>query len=286
MTPIRERMIADLELRGYAPGTRSEYVRCARNFAAHYMRSPSELGEPEVRLFLLHLLRVRRMRPAGYKMYVAALKFLYTVTLKRPEVVAGIPWPKVPRTLPVVLSAGETVALLQSVETVKYRCVLMCAYGGGLRISEACALHVADIDSARGVIHVRQGKRRRDRYVMLSARLLVALRAYWRQERPPGPCLFPGTGPQTPVSRKTVGQALRKAAGAAGLSKRVTAHTLRHAFATHLLEDGVDIRVIQQLLGHRSIRTTERYAHVSTRHLSRTRSPLDTAPGPSSPATT
>lgn len=276
MGNTQDRMIADLELRRYAPSTVKEYRRCARNFVAHFMRPAEEMDEREVRTFLLHLVRVKRVSPSCQKMYVAAIRFLYTFTLMRPEVVHWLPWPKVPRSLPVVLSGTEVFTLLEAVESPKYRAILMCAYGAGLRISEACALKVADVDGKRRLIHVRDGKRSRDRYVMLGDRLREALRLWWCVERPRHEdYLFAGAVAGSPISDNSVRAVLKKAVAAVGIQKRVTPHTLRHAFATHLLEAGTDMRVIQQLLGHASIRTTERYTHVSARHVGRTKSPLD-----------
>lgn len=276
MGDTHDRMLADLQLRRYSPRTQSSYLSHARRFVAHYMRPAEELGATEVRAFLLHLIRVKRVSPSVHKMFVAALRFLYCCTLGRPEIVHALVWPKVPRPLPVVLSGTETLRLLEAVETPKYRALIMCAYGGGLRIAEACALRPEDIDSARMLIHVRDGKRMRDRYVMLSERLLEALRLYWKADRPARDgYLFPGAAAGTHISDCAVRSVLKKAAVTAGIEKHVTLHMLRHAFATHLLEAGTDIRVIQQILGHASIRTTARYAHVSARHVGGTKSPLD-----------
>jgi site-specific recombinase XerD len=177
--------------------------------------------------------------------------------------------------MPDILSGSEVARVLAAVGSRKHRMVLMAAYGAGLRVSEACSLSVGEIDSARGVIHVRDGKRGRDRYVMLADRLLLALREYWRIERPAGTRLFPGRAPGGCVSQQAVRDALRKAVAVCGLTKRVTVHTLRHSFATHLLEGGTDLRTIQELLGHNSIRTTVGYLHVSAARIGRTKSPLD-----------
>jgi site-specific recombinase XerD len=276
MLQFRDRMIADLQLRRYAPGTQDEYLRCATRYVQHYMRPPEELGEAEVRCFLLHQVQIKQATPSVHKMYVAAIRFLYTYTLNRPECTHWAPWPKVGRRLPVVLSGSETLSLLEVIESPKYRAIIMCAYGAGLRITEACWLAPFDIDSKRMLIHVREGKRQRDRYVMLSQRLLDGLRSYWIATKPPRDgLLFPGAVPGRPVAPETVRKVLRKAAAAVGLSKRVTPHVLRHGFATHLLEAGTDIRVIQALLGHASIRTTAGYTHVSAEHIGRTKSPLD-----------
>ena len=275
MGRIRERMEADLELKGFARSTRKDYLLRARHFVAYHGRSPEQLGETEVREFLLHLVQERGVRATTHRMYVAALKFLFIVTLRRPEAVAAIPWPKIPRTLPDILSGEEVERLMSVVRSLKYRALLMTAYGAGLRISEACTLEVGDIDSKRMIIHVREGKRGKDRYVMLSPKLLDTLRLYWRQSRPKGRYLFPGVFPTAPITPSAVQKVLKKAVAAARLTKRVTFHSLRHGFATHLLEAGEDIRTIQKLLGHSSIQTTARYTNVSRRHIARTRSPLD-----------
>jgi site-specific recombinase XerD len=276
MSKTRDVMLADMQLRRYRPTTIKQYLRCAGNFVLHYMRPVEELGEAEVRGFFLHLVQVKEVSPFVHKMHVAAVSFLYTHTLRRPEVVYWLPWPKMPKSLPVVLSGSEVLALLEAVESPKYRAILMCAYGAGLRVSEACELTPADIDSKRMLIHVRDGKRARDRYVMLGPCLLQALRTWWRVERPTRDSyLFSGAEPGSHVSSNSVRIVVKKAALAAGVEKRATPHVLRHSFATHLHESGVDLRVIQELLGHSSIRTTARYTHVSAAHLARTKSPLD-----------
>lgn len=275
MGELRDRMEGDLLLRGVAEVTRKEYLRCARAFAAYYRISPADLGAKEVRDYLLHLTRDLHYNPANLKMHVAALKFLYTVTLNRPEVVECIPYPKVPRTLLDIPSPGEVAKVLAAVRSPKYRMLLFCAYGSGLRVSEASNLCVGDIDAKRMVIHVRSGKGARDRYAILSPVLLDSLRQYYRAERPEKPFLFPGNIPGQPVRPVGVQTAVRIALAHSGVSKRITPHSLRHAFATHSLEAGTDLRVIQVLLGHANIRTTTRYLHVSTRLIASTRSPLD-----------
>lgn len=271
----RSRMVADLELANYSAGTIENYVRCADHFVQHYMRPPTELGEVEVRCFLLHLQRVRRIGPAGLKMYVAGLRYLYLKALQRPEVVETIPWPRVPKSLPVVLSGSEVEQVLAAIDSLRYRAILSAAYGGGLRIREACRLRCADLDSKRMVLRVVQGKGRKDRYVMLSQRLLLLLREYWLAARPGRDFLFPGESEDGLVSPAAVRDALHRAAEKCALRKRVTPHVLRHSFATHLLESGTDLHTIQVVLGHASIRTTARYARVSTQHVARTKSPLD-----------
>ena len=233
------------------------------------------LGAAELIAYLDHRVQEEKAGPSALNQSVAALKFLYTHTLGRPEEIIRLPWAKTPRPLPVILSGSEVARLLQSVRSLVPRMVLMTAYGTGLRVGEACALEVGDIDSRRMLIHVRDGKRRRDRYVMLPERLLVCLRAYWRARRPPGPRLFPGEGRDGHISSRAAQRAVKQAAADAGITKRVTPHVLRHSFATRLLESGSDIRTIQVLLGHGSIRTTERYVKVSKAHVARSRSPLD-----------
>jgi integrase/recombinase XerD len=256
MGQLRDRMEGDLLLKGVAEVTRAEYLRCATQLAAHYRRSPAALGADEVHAYLVHLVDTLHYSPANLKMHVAALKFLYTVTLNRPDVVARIPYPKVPRVLLDIPSPGEVAKVLSALRAPKYLCV-------------------GDIDSQRMVLHVRAGKGGRDRYAMLSPVLLASRRQYYRTERPAKPYLFPGAIPGQPVRPEGVQTALRIALTHSGVSKRITPHTLRHAFATHSLEAGTDLRVIQVLRGHATIRTTTRYVHVSTRLIAATRSPLD-----------
>ena len=275
MGQLREKMKADLKLRRYRARTVGEYLRCARKFVEYHWRPAEEMGEQEVRQFLLYLTDGRQVSAANHKMHVAAIKFLYGITLDRPEVAVRFPWPRVPVKLPDILDRGEVLRLLDAVESIKYRGILMTAYAAGMRIGEACSLKTTDIDSRRGLIHIRDGKRGRDRFVMLSPRLLAFLREYWKATRPTGPELFPGQAAGRSVSPEAVRVALRKAVARAGIKKRVTPHVLRHCFATHLLEGGEDIRTIQVLLGHGSIRTTARYTQVSERHIGRTQSPLD-----------
>jgi integrase/recombinase XerD len=275
MGQIQDKMKADLQLRGFAMTTQKEYLQRARNFVAYHRRSPTEMGEQEVREFLLNLVNKKHAGPATHHMYVASIKFLYAKTLGRPEVVAAIPWPRRPITLPDILTGEEVEHLFSQIRSIKHRAILMTAYGAGLRISEACSLQTADIDSKRMLIHVRDGKRSKDRYVMLSERLLGILRPYWKAARPQGPFLFPGLIPGCPITTSAVQRMLKQVVARCGFTKRVTAHSLRHGFATHLLETGTDIRTIQRLLGHASIQTTARYTKVTERHLGRTKSPLD-----------
>ena len=275
MGSIRDKMTADLDLRGFASTTKKEYLQRAHNFVAYHRRPAAELGEQEIREFLLYLVNERRTGSATQHMYVAAIKFLYATTLGRPEVVAKIPWPKRPQILPDILTGEEVERIFQQIASLKHRAILMIAYGAGLRISEACALKVSDLDSKRMLIHVHEGKRSKDRYVMLSERLLDTLRAYWKVVRPQPPFLFPGAIPGRSITTSAVQRVLKQVVVQCKFTKRVTAHSLRHGFATHLLEAGTDIRVIQRLLGHASLQTTARYTKVTERHIGRTKSPLD-----------
>jgi integrase/recombinase XerD len=275
MGKLHDRMREDLLLKAYSPHTQKAYLRCARNFANHYMRSPEEMGEKEIRSFLLHLVRDRKASPATLGMYINALKFLYTITLKRPEEVKGISHPKRPKTLPVILSPEEVLRVFEAIRSVKYKAITATAYAAGLRISEVCGLRIADIDSRRRRIHIRSGKGNKDRYVMLGESLLALLRQYYQAVRPQGEYLFPGQKPQRHISTTAVSLVLRKVIRETGLAKKVTMHTLRHCFATHLLEAGTDIRILQVLLGHSSIRTTLRYTHITDRLVQKLVSPLD-----------
>jgi len=275
MGTILDRMDGDLRLRGLSEVTREEYLRRVRHFLAYYKVSPDQLGADDVRRYMLHLTDTLHIGPANQKTTIAAIKFLYNVTLDRPEVVARVRFPKVPVKLLDIPSPTEVAAVLAELDSPVYRTLLFCAYGAGLRVSEACNLCVGDIDSKRMVIIVRDGKGARDRYAVLSPVLLDALRSYYRQVRPPQPYLFQGKFPGRPVPVEGVQTALRMALQRSGVSKRITPHTLRHAFATHSLEAGTDLRVIQTLLGHTSIHSTVRYVHVSTRTISKARSPLD-----------
>lgn len=274
MGQLRDRMAEDLELRGFSPATRRVYLLYAKQFVKYFMRSPAEMGASEVRTFLLHLLEKRKLTHESYRQAYAALKFLYSVTLARPFEVERIPSHKKSRRLPTVLSGSEVRTLLGGFRSEKYRTLAAAMYAGGLRVSEACRLCVQDIDSKRMVIHVRAGKGGKDRYVVLSEVFLKDLRQYWKKDRP-AEYFFPGRERRGPITPAAVRTALREAAYAAGLKKRVTPHMLRHSFATHLLETGTNLRVIQSLLGHEHIGVTSRYTAVSTDHLQHIRSPLD-----------
>lgn len=245
--------------------------------------SPEHLSLEEVREYQLYLTNQRRSSPESVNTFVSAAKFLYHVTLETPWPEGALPRPRVPHRLPVVPSPTEIAEFFQHVCTIRYRAALMTAYGAGLRVSEVVTLRISDIDSQRMLIRVRQGKGKKDRYAMLSARLLEVLRCWWRSQHPgpqrqktsPEDWLFPGWRRGRHMSAESLQTACREAARAAGLSKRVTVHTLRHAFATHMLENGTDLRLIQALLGHTQIDTTARYAAVSPTAIAAVRSPLD-----------
>jgi integrase/recombinase XerD len=274
MTPLRKRMIEELELRGVSPKTLKIYVDCVARFARHFNKSPEKLGPEEVRTYFLYLIHERKVALGTYKQALSALRFLYRWVLQRGEVVQDIHTPRPERRLPVVLSFDEVHRFFAAIPSFKHRTLLMFAYAAGLRVSEAAGVRVSDIDSERMVIRVVQGKRKKDRYTLLSPLLLQMLRHYWWAARPKD-YLFPGRGKSGVVASSTVQQACIEARQRAGLAKDVTPHTLRHSFATHLLEAGTDLRVIQELLGHVSPRTTAIYTHVSTKLMAQTKSPLD-----------
>jgi site-specific recombinase XerD len=271
MTMLKDRMMQDLKLAGHALKTQKTYVECIGHFA-QFCWSPEQADQTVVRAWV-EKLQKSQVGSQRLRQHFAALKFLYGKTLARPEQVAFLSWPKDPKRLPAVLTEEQVSKLLEALESPKYRVFFTTLYATGLRLGEASHLETGDIDAARGVIHVRQGKGNRERLVMLSPRLLAILRAYWKQERPAKPYLFP-TKAGKALDPDFARRVLHKAARAAGL-KKVTPHVLRHSFATHLLDSGAELRVIQVLLGHDSIKTTTRYARVSTALLAKTKSPLD-----------
>jgi len=273
MSPLRRRMIEDMTVRNLAPTTQRSYLYAVAKFSRHFSRSPDRLGVEEVRAFQMHLVSTGISWPA-LNQTVCALRFFYGVTLGQAEIPERIPYAREPRKLPVVLSADEVVRFLEAVASLKTRTALTTAYAAGLRVSETVGLKVCDIDSGRMVIRVEHGKGGKDRYVMLSAQLLRILRTYWRLARPKH-WLFPGRDESKPINVQVLHSSCRSACAAAGLAKRVTVHTLRHSFATHLLENGADIRIIQVLLGHSNLSTTARYTQVSNVLIRRTESPLD-----------
>ena len=274
MTRLRQKLIEDLEVRRYARTTIQAYVRAVAVFAEHFDRSPDRLGAEHARRYQLHLIHERKLAPATFIQIVAGLRFFYETTLGRPWVAERIPYPRQERRLPTVLSRVETAALLDALDNLKHRAMLMTLYGAGLRVSELVALRPDDVDSERKLLRVRQGKGRKDREALLGDKLLEALRAYWKASRP-AVWLFPGANPERPITTRSVRLVCRQAARKARLSKAVSPHTLRHSFATHLLEDGVDLRTIQILLGHRDLKATTVYLHVSPTATTCTLSPLD-----------
>ena len=274
MTPLRRRFIEDMTLRNLAPRTITTYVERVAGFARHFGSSPEQLGMAEVRAYLLYLAQERRVSWSYFNQALSALRLLYRVTLGRDWAPGMLRYPKAEKKLPVVLSPAEVDRFFRAIPGLKHRAILMTAYAAGLRVSEVVALRVEDIDSQRMVLRVRQGKGRRDRNVMLSPRLLDLLRGYWKVARP-AEWLFPGDIPGRPITAGSVHHICAQAARAAGLGKHVTVHTLRHSFATHLLEAGTDIRTIQLLLGHRNLKTTAIYTHVAPAAVEATQSPLD-----------
>ena len=279
MTALRQRMCEDLQLRNYSPQTIEAYLRCVAQFAHYFRTSPERLGPEHVRQYQLYLVHKRHVSWSLVMQTVCALRFFYNVTLGQPHMLAYIPQPKRPKTLPTILSQAEVAILLQAPRRLKTRAMLTTLYAAGLRVSELSHLQVTDVDSARMVLCIRQGKGQQDRCVMLSPRLLDLLRQYWQRYKP-RPWLFPGHDRTQPIARKTVYLLCREAGVKAQLGKAVYPHLLRHAFASHLLEAGVDLRRLQLLLGHQSLRTTSRYLHVTPHALSIIPSPLDTLPLP------
>ena len=275
MGQLRDKMEADLKIAGYSKSTQENYLQHARGFAKYFHRTPSEMGSDEVRAYLLYLIEERRLSYSVLKQARASLQFLYKVTLNRPLELEWLPVPRQSKKrLAIVLSGTEVGELLDSVNKLKYRMVISTMYSAGLRISEVCTLRVEDIDSRRMLILVR-GKGGRERHTVLSKRLLRDLRDYWRQSRATGSWLFPGRTRAGHVSVKTVRGVFHQARRSADITKPAVPHSLRHSFATHLIEMGTDVTVVQALLGHKSLQTTEIYTHTSVRLLERTTSPLD-----------
>ena len=273
ISPLRRRMIEDMTVRNLAPATQRSYVHAVSRFSRYFGHSPDRLGLEDVRAYQVHLVS-NGISWASLNQIVCALRFFYGVTLGLGAIPERIPHAREPRRLPVVLGADEVVAFLEAVSSLKSRAALTTAYAAGLRVSEVIGLKVGDIDSARMVIYVANGKGGKDRFVMLSPQLLGVLRTYWRLARP-RVWLFPGRDEDRPIEPTVLHAACRSAAKAAGLDKHVSVHVLRHSFATHLLENGVDIRIIQVLLGHSDLSTTARYTSVSTRTICATQSPFD-----------
>jgi len=279
VSPLRQRMIDDMTVRNFAPNTQESYLHQVTLFARHFGRSPERLGPEEIRAYQIYLAKERRAAVGTRSVAVSALRFLFKVTLRRDWTFELIPAPKPETRLPVVLSPEEVLRLLQAAPSFTHHVILSTMYGTGMRVSEAVHLRAIDIDSQRMMIRIEQGKGGKDRYVQLSPKLLELLRGYWREVRP-REWLFPGQAPDQPLTRDAVGNAVTHASERAGLKKRPSPHSLRHAYAVHLLEAGTDLRKIQLLLGHRSLSTTARYLRLATNTVCATTSPLDLLPYP------
>jgi len=274
MTALRKRMLEDLQIRNYASTTVSAYIRSVAEFAKHFGKSPELLGSEQIREYQLYLVKEKEVSLSSYIQAVCALRFLYSNTLHLAVSVDRIPLPRYEKKLPVILSPAEVKLLLEAPKNLAYRAMLTTMYAAGPRVSEVARLKVADIDSSRNVIWIRGGKGRKDRQTLLPPRLLELLRVYYRWKRPKE-WLFPGEEPDKPITTKSIYLACIKAAEDAGISKPIHPHSLRHAFATHLLDAGVNLRSIQILLGHAKLETTARYLHVSDTAVRSTTSPLE-----------
>ena len=274
MGEFREAMRRDMRIRGFSVHTEKSYLGWVKDFVRYHMRPPDTLGLEDVHRYQLYLTEERKVAPSSVNVAAAALRFFYGVTLDVEWDIERVPYQKKGRRLPEILSRHEVRRLLGGLDNLKHRTLLTTTYAGGLRVSEAVTLRISDIDSQRKVLRVDQGKGRKDRYVMLSETLIALLRQYWKAYRPRH-WLFPGQIPDRPLTRSSMQRVFVKARRAVYITKRVSAHSLRHSFATHLLESGTNIRVIQRLLGHRSLRSTEIYTHVASNYLTETSSPLD-----------
>jgi integrase/recombinase XerD len=281
VTHLRQAMLEELQRRNYAKTTVQYYIQAVERFARHFRRRPDQLNREHLREYQAYLLRERKLEPRTVKLHVSALRFFFVKTLKRPYLLDDIPYPKVPRRLPIILSVNEVTRLIDAARTLTDRTMLMVLYSTGMRNAEMRHLQVRDIDSAGMLIHIQHGKGGRDRYVPLSQTLLETLRVYWRWMKPKT-WLFPGTiagwRADKPITPKVVWDACQSAATRAQLQKRVSAHLLRHSYATHLLEAGADLRTIQLLLGHVKLEHTVLYLHLSRRHLHAVANPLDAMP--------
>ena len=284
ISTLRQRMIEDMRMRKLAPQTQAAYIRAVRQFARYLRRAPDTATAEDLRNYQLYLVD-HGTSPISLNAAITGLKFFFGVTLERSALMAKMQHVFVPRTLPVVLSRDEVRCLIAAASNLKYQTALSVAYGAGLRASEVVGLKVSDVDSQRMVLHIERGKGGKDRYAMLSPVMLGRLRTWYRVARaqgkmPDGGWLFPGQNPIDPMSPRQLNRAVHAAARTAGLDKRVSMHSLRHAFATHLLEQKEDIRVIQVLLGHKRLETTALYTQVATETLRQVISPLE---GPRSP---
>ena len=280
MTPLRQRMIEDMQIRNLSPHTQDSYVQQISQFARYFGKSPAELLPEDIRTYQVYLTNEKRLASSSILIAVSAIRFLFKVTLKREwDLGEVVPTCKKPQKLPTILSPEEVVQFLDCVPGIKHRMILTTCYAAGLRISEAVRLKPHAIDSKRMVIRVEQGKGQKDRYVMLSPKLLETLRTYWRAARPKQ-VLFAGRIPGRPINRSAVELACQKARQLSGIRKPIGPHSMRHAFAVHLLESGTDVRTIQLLLGHRSLATTARYLRIATSKVCSASSPLDLLPRP------
>src|SRR3954447_23204181 len=270
-------MLQELQRRNYSQTTVTSYIKIVADFAKYFQRPPDQLGPDDIRAYQLHLLQERKQGVRTVGTQTAALRFFFCKTLKRNYPVQEVPYPRAPRKLPIILTQEEAVRLIDSASNLFHRAMLMTLYSTGMRRAELCHLKVPDIDSTRMIIHIRHGKRNRDRDVPLSPKLLETLREYWRWMQP-RTYLFPGTQngwrADKPITPKVLGEACREAAQAAGISKYVRPHLLRHSFATHLLEGGADLPTVQLLLGHSDLKATSIYLHLSERHLKAAGTPI------------
>jgi integrase/recombinase XerD len=274
ISPLRRRMIEDMRVRNLAPTTREVYIHNVKKFSQYFGRSPDCLGLEDVRTYQVHLVS-RGIAWATLNQVVSSLRFFFGITLGRKDLPERIAYARRPKTLPVILSPEEVATFLEAVPSRRDRVALTTTYATGLRASEVTGLRIQDIDSSRMVIHVADGKGGKQRYVMLSPKLLGILRAYWDIERPRRPWLFPGRSGDKPLDPTTLNAACAAAVEVTGISKHATLHCLRHAFATHLVEQGVDISIVQALLGHSHLSTTIRYISVATRAIATVKSPLE-----------
>ena len=288
MTRLRKRVLEELERRNYSQATARTYVGAIRRFAEFFHRSPEQLGPEHVRQYQLHLVQVRKLLPKGIRTQMSALRFLYCKTLRRNYRRDDLPLPRTLRQqLPTVLSREEVARLIDSAANLRHRTILMTLYSTGMRRSELCRLRTEDIDNQRMVVHIRQGKGGKNRDVPLSPKLLDQLRIYYRSLKSKTGWLFPSIQARRldqPITSKTIWHACSEATRRAGITKPVHPHTLRHSYATHLLEAGADLCTLQALLGHAEVRDTALYVHLSTRHLTAVANPLDTLPSPTAPA--
>jgi site-specific recombinase XerD len=278
MGQFRERFERDMQIRGFRPNTIAKYVQCVRSLVKHFRRPPDDLTLEDINNFQLYLTKERKVAWSTYNVYVVAIRFFFSTTLKKDWNITSIPYQKTRRRLPEILSAAELLAMFKSVSNVKHLAMLMIAYSAGLRVSELVHLKVSDIDSERMMIRIEQGKGLKDRYVPLSQTLLPILRQYWKQARPTD-WLFGGRDPKEPLNRVSANRVFDKAKKNTGITKHVTIHSLRHSFATHLLEKNTDLRIIQQLLGHRHLSSTMVYAHLAQNAIRNAGSPLDDLDG-------